>query len=79
MLQMRWTDTLEWIATECKKGTYEFPEVLGAEEMREGYKYYEDQYMMYEEEMTWEQAENIQKQLEIYKEALKNHYPGIDL
>lgn len=78
-MKMRWMDNLKGIAEECKKGKYEFPEYLDMEEHKRSYDYYMDQLLMYEEELTYKQAEDIEKQLEIFKATLKKQYPEINL
>ncbi len=74
---MRWIESLEMIATKCKKGTYNFDG--DADEWKQHYEYYKEQYLRYEEELTFDESDEIKAQLDIFKEAIKKHFPNIEL
>lgn len=76
-MEMRWMKELERTAKESKEE--KFPKTLSAEDHKRAYGYYHEKYREYEEELTFEQAEEIEKQLDIYKKALEKQYPGIIL
>lgn len=72
-MTLRWITNLKRIAKECKKGTYKFGDQM-EEEMC--LSYYMEQYDIYEEEMTFAEAEKIEESIDIYKNAVLEKYPN---
>ena len=73
---MRWINNLKRNAKECKDGTYEFASEY-TEKMQ--YEYYEDMFLMNEEELTFKQSESIEKALKILRKAIMDKYPDVEI
>lgn len=73
---MRWITNLKKKAKECIDGTYEFYSEYD-EKMQ--YEYYEEMYLMNEEEFTFKQGESIEKALRTLRKAIMDKYPNIEI
>ena len=76
-LQMRWTETLKNVTKNIKNGEDALPSVRTEEDAIQYINYYNDQYIQYEKEMTFTQAERITKQIDTIAEYLQKKFPDI--
>lgn len=76
-LQMRWTETLKTVTKNIKNGEDALPSINTEEDAIRYINYYNDQYIQYEEEMTFAQAERITKQIDKIAEYLQKKFPDM--